>query len=220
MNDPIMHPTAETLQGFVEGLLDEGERVVLESHLLGCTECQGEVEQWRALFSLLAIMPQHAPPAGFASRVMAHVTLPDPWYMRLPARVGERVQLLVPKTTRGWAVATACLALPVVFFTALAAWILSKPYITPQGLFTYTYAKAQAIISGIAQGTLSTVLQSDVALFAARGLDTLVNAGAGAAGALFLTLAMATALSAWVLYQNLFRTTTTRENRHYVSYSF
>jgi anti-sigma factor RsiW len=219
MNNPIIHPTAEKLQGFVEGLLDAGDRAVLESHLLGCPECQSEVADWRSLYNVLAAMPQLEPAKGFANRVMLHVTLPDPWYVRVPALVGSRLQVFVPQTTRGWAVATACLALPMMFIAAVTAWVLSKPYITAQGLISFTFAKAEAMANNIAAGTLSTILQSDVALFAARGVNAVANAGLGAAGALALAVSMATALSAWVLYQNLFRVTK-REIRNYVSYSF
>lgn len=220
MKNPIMHPPAEHLQGYVEGLLDQGDRATLESHLLGCAECRGEVEEWRSLYTVLATMPPLSPRAGFADRVMAHVRLPDPWYVQLPARVATRLKVFVPQTTRGWAVATACLALPLLFFAAVAAWVLSRPYITPGGLASFTYAKAQQAVGSFAQSALATLLQSDAALYTARALDTISNAGLGAAGALLLSLSMATALSAWILYQNLFRTQTTRENRHYVSYSF
>jgi len=220
MKDPILHPATEKLQGFVEDALAAGDRVVVESHLLGCTECQSEVEEWRSLFAMLSTMPQVAPSRDFANRVMAHIELPDPWYARLPARVSAQLKPFVPKTTRGWAAAAACLALPIAFFTALAAWLLSKPYITSQGLLAFTYDKAKGGISALANGTLSTILQSDVALFAARGLDAVTSAGVGAAGALIFAVSMATALSAWVLYQNLFRTHEARENRHYATYSF
>ena len=223
MNKPIHHPTAEKLQGFGEGLLDARDRAVLASHLVGCPECQTEVADWRALYNVLATMPQLEPTKGFANRVMLHVTLPDPWYVRVPARVGARVgsslRVFVPQTTRGWAAATACLALPMVFFVGLATWLLSRPYITAQGLVSFTYAKAQAMVNSVATGALSTILQSDVALLAARGLDAVTNAGLGAAGALVFAAFTATALSAWVLYQNLFRVTK-REIRNYVSYSF
>lgn len=220
MNNPNLHPTAETLQGFVEGLLDGSDRAVLESHLLGCPECRGEVEEWRSLYMVLGSMPVLEPSQGFVNRVMAHVTLPDPWYVRVPALVASRLQVFVPQTTRGWAVATACLALPMLFIAGIAAWVLSKPYITAQGMLSFTFEKGRALVDSIAAGTLSTILQSDVALFAARGLDAVVNAGLGAAGALVFAVSMATALSAWVLYQNLFRTPIKRENRNYVSYSF
>jgi anti-sigma factor RsiW len=220
MSDAMIHPTAEKLQGFVEGLLDEADRVVLASHLVDCAECQTEVEEWRALFAMISTLPQHVPAKGFANRVMAHVTLPDPWYVRIAARAGAQLQVFTPKTTRGWAAASACMALPLLFFGALTAWLLSKPYVTPNGLLAFTIDRAQAGLASLAQGTFVSLLQSDFALFIARALETMTNAGLGATGALAAAVAMATALSAWVLYQNLFRTTTTRENHTYASYSF
>ena len=220
MNNPIHHPAAETLQSFVEGLLDGSDRAVLESHLLGCAECQSEVEEWRSLYLALGAMPLLAPSRGFTNRVMAHVRLPDPWYVRVPALVGARLQVFVPQTTRGWAIATACLALPMLFIAAVTAWVLSKPYITVNSVLAFTYEKGNEVLDSVAAGTMATVLQSDIALFAVRGLDALRNAGLGAAGALAVAVSMATALSAWVLYQNLFRTPMKRENRHYASYSF
>jgi hypothetical protein len=220
MSDAFIHPTAEKLQGFVEGLLDGADRVVLASHLADCPTCQTEVEEWRALFAMIATLPQHAPARGFANRVMAQVALPDPWYVRIAARMATQLQVFTPKTTRGWAVASACLAFPIVFFGALTAWLLSKPYITPNGLLTFTIDRVQTGFASLAQGTFVTLLQTDFALFVARALETLTEAGLGATGALLVAVAMATALSAWVLYQNLFRTTTTRENHTYASYSF
>jgi|SRR5688500_5744948 len=220
MNDPMIHPTAEKLQSFVEGLLDVSDRAVLESHLIACPACQSEVAEWRSLYNVLAAMPQMEPAKGFANRVMSHVTLPDPWYVRVPARVAERLQVFVPQTTRGWAAATAFLAMPMLFFVGVAAWVLSKPYITAQGLMSFTYAKASAIVNSVATGTWSTILQSDAALLAVRGMNAVSNAGLGAAGALVFAVSLATALSAWVLYQNLFRPTMKRAIRHYVSYSF
>ena len=220
MSDPMIHPETERLQLFVEARLDDADRIVVESHLLGCDTCQAEVEEWKGLFTLLATMPYHAPARGFADRVMAHVTLPDPWYVRAAARVGTQLQTFVPRTTRGWAFATAFFAVPIAFFAALTAWLLSKPYITPNGLLSFAVDRTQSAVDSAAQGTVATILQSDIALFLARGLDALASAGAGTAGVLALATAMAIALSVWVLYQNLFRMTTRRENHSYVSYSF
>ena len=220
MSDPMIHPETERLQLFAEARLDQADHSVVESHLIGCDTCTAEVEEWRSLFTLLATMPYHAPSKGFVDRVMAHVVLPDPWYVRAAARVGTQLQTFVPRTTRGWAFASAFFALPVVFFTALAAWLLSRPYITPNGLVSFAVERIQTALDTAAKGTLSTVLQSDIALFFARALDALVSAGVGTAGALALATAMAIALSVWVLYQNLFRMTTRRENHSYVSYSF
>src|SRR5690606_39557442 len=47
--------------------LSEADRAVLESHLITCSRCQMEVEEWRALFGLLASLPQIEPAADFRS---------------------------------------------------------------------------------------------------------------------------------------------------------
>ena len=216
----MIHPETERLQLFAEARLDQADRAVVESHLLACDTCGAEVEEWKSLFTLLATMPYHAPSSDFVDRVMAHVVLPDPWYVKAAARVSTQLQVFVPRTTRGWAFASAFFALPIVFFTALTTWLLSRPYITSDGIVSFAVERVQTAFDTAAKGTLSTILQSDIALFFARGLDALVNAGAGTAGALAVTTAMAIVLSIWVLYQNLFRMTTRRENHSYVSYSF
>jgi anti-sigma factor RsiW len=219
MSDSILHPSSAMLQNFVEGTLVDADRAVLESHVLGCTSCQAEVEEWRSLFSMLATLPQFEPSIHFADNVMHHVQLPDPWYVRGLIFVGDRLQKVAPKTTRGWAFASACLALPFATFALFATWLLSKPYITPSNVFAFMFHRVEGLVSGVAQGAFASVLQTDIALFAARGLNAITTAGVGTAGALFAGVAVATAASAYVLYQNLFRAEAHR-NERYVTYSF
>jgi anti-sigma factor RsiW len=219
MSDSILHPNTERLQSFVEGILDDAERVVIESHLHSCTTCQGEVEEWRSLFSMLATMPQFSPSIHFADNVMRSVQLPDPWYVRALVFVGDRAHQIAPKTTRGWAAATAFLSVPFVIFAALTAWVISKPYITPTNVFAFAYTRVGAFVSSMAQGALDSILQTDIALMVARGLNAITTAGVGTAGALFAGVAVATAASAYVLYQNLFRAHA-QSNQRYVTYSF
>jgi anti-sigma factor RsiW len=220
MNDPILHPASDRLQAFVEGILDAADSAIVESHLQGCTACQSDAEQWRSLFSVLATLPQYAPAPNFAARVMAHVKLPDPWYVRAAARVTAELQLYVPKTTRGWAVATACLGLPVLVFSALAAWLLSKPYMTPQGVLAFAADRIESFATSNASGMYANLLQSNAALYLARGLESLSNAGLGATGAVLAAFTLGVGVSIWYLYQTLIRTSTTRGNRDYVSYCF
>src|SRR5262245_17855901 len=184
MSNPMIHPDTEQLQLYVDGRLAEADGAVVESHLIGCSACQTEIEEWRALFSMLATVPYYTPSAGFADRVIAHVTLPDPWYVRVAARANAQLQVFVPKTTRGWAFATAFFAVPIAFFAALMAYVLSKPYMSPNGLVSFAVDRTQSAVGSAASSTLATVLQSDIALFFARGLNALANAGLGTAGAL------------------------------------
>lgn len=220
MSDPMMHPTTEKLQGYVEDSLAAADRAILESHLNSCAVCNGEVEEWRSLFSVLKTLPQMEPSKDFVNRVMANVKLPDPWYVRAAARVRSELQVFVPRTTRGWAFATAMMAVPFLFFGGLFAWVLSHPFVTPQTVASFAADKSFKVIEGAASGTLANLLQSDVALLFARGLEALRNAGLGTAGALAAAIAIGIGVSAWVLYTNLFRKTTTRANDDYVSYCF
>ena len=217
--DPMLHPNPDRLQSYVEDVLDAAERALLESHLVGCDTCRHEVDEWRSLFSVLSTLPQFSPSVHFADNVMAAVKLPDPWYVRGLAKIGDRLQVLAPKTTRGWAFATAFLAMPFALFAALATWLLSKPYITPSNALAFTMHRGAELLDSGAQAVLAYLLQTDVALFLARQFETLAMAGLGAAGALLAGVAVATAGSAWILYQNLFRAHAHR-NERYVSYSF
>jgi hypothetical protein len=150
---------------------------------------------------------------------MLSVKLPDPWYVRALIKVGDRVQTIAPKTTRGWAFATAFLAFPFAIFAALATWLLSKPYMTPSNMFAFTVHRGSELLGSASQAVLAYLLQTDIALFVARQLEVLASAGVGTAGALLAGVAVATAASAYILYQNLFRAHAHR-NERYVSYSF
>ena len=219
MSDSILHPSSLMLQNFAEATLGEADRAVLESHVMDCPACQTEIEEWRSLFSMLSTLPQFEPSIHFADNIMHHVQLPDPWYVRGLVFVGDRLHKVAPKTTRGWAFASAMLAVPFVTFAVLATWLLSKSYITPSNVLAFMWHQAEEFVSGAAQVAFASILQTDIALFAARGLNAISTAGVGTAGALFAGVAVATAASAYVLYQNLFRADAHR-NQRYVTYSF
>src|SRR5690606_11403125 len=118
--------------------LSEADRAVLESHLITCSRCQMEVEEWRALFGLLASLPQIEPAADFADRVMSRVRVRRPWTVRVAALITR----LLPGTTTGWAVLTSLLALPVVIIGSVFAWIVSHPGVTPSMLLLFMRDRA------------------------------------------------------------------------------
>lgn len=219
MSDSILHPSSAMLQNFAEGTLVDADRAVLESHLKDCPACITEIEEWRSLFTMLATLPKFEPSIHFADNIMHHVQLPDPWYVRGLVFVGDRLQKVAPQSTRGWAFATAFLALPFVTFAVFATWLLSKPYITPSNVLAFMWTRMEELVSGATQGAFASIVQTDIALFVARGLNVIATAGVGTAGALFAGVAVATAASAYVLYQNLFRAEAHR-NQRYVTYSF
>lgn len=212
MTDSMIHPGAERLDAYVEGTLDKGDRAVIESHLIGCDRCQAEIEETRSLFTALAALPHFDPSPGFALRVMQHVKLPDPWYVR----AGQYLQVFVPRTTRGWAFATGIFSLPLVTFATLVLWLLSKPYITSENLVTFGWMRTSAAAAAAVDTLAAAFMRSDIAIMIARGVQAGFTGGLREAGLIALAFAVLTCLSTWVLYQNLFRSQSRRSN--YASY--
>ena len=156
---------------------------------------------------------------GAPDHIMASVKLPDPWYVRAVIRVTDRAQRFAPQTSRGWALAAACLALPLTLFGVVATWLLSKPYMTPSNVFAFTVHRGEEFFNSVAQGAFSQVMRTDVALFLVRQVDAINTAGIGAAGALLAGIAVTTIVSIYILYQNLYRANA-HKNDSYATYSF
>lgn len=203
----------------MEGGLEPGDRSTIESHLIGCDRCQAEVEETRSLFAALASLPQFDPGPGFALRVMSHVVLPDPWYVR----AGQYLQVLVPKTTRGWAFASGIFSLPLIALSALTFWLLSKPYVTSGELASFLWTRTSTGAVSATHALTELFLRSDVGIMIARGVEAVFTGGLREAGLIALAFAVLTSLSTWVLYQNLFRGNPIRSQTrrsNYASYSF
>jgi anti-sigma factor RsiW len=223
------HPVAERLEAFAEGLLDAGDRVVIESHLLGCEACERAVEEWRALFATLSALPLLEPRTGFADRVMARVRVSPArtaWSWQAAqaalqlhaAQAGSALSRLMPKTSFGWAVATTLRALPFVLGTALLAWLMSRSYITPASLWAFVSTQAVDGARGLGATAVSTAMQTELAAWIyANAAAFLEKAGVTGVGIVVGVASVAIMLSIWVLYRNLFRTPT-RESQ-YASYS-
>jgi len=214
VSESTLHPTPERLQAFVEESLEDAERTAVSSHVDSCPRCTAEVREWRAVFAARGSLPGLAPSAGFANRVMAGVELPQPWVVR----VLELLRRLVPTTTKGWAVATAFLALPVLAGTGALVWLTSQPGVTVQGLWTMTAGVLGEGLGAAGAWLWSQWLDSSLAYYAAQALELVSNRSGGAIGLALVMFATLTAASAWILYQNLFRSESRRT--HYASYSF
>jgi hypothetical protein len=226
------HPTAERLEAFVEGALQASDRVIVESHLLGCARCQSEVEEWRALFVALSGLPQFEPSVGFADRVMAGVRIRTQqgwqasWELALrgawqqgAGRAGVLLDRVTPKTSFGWALAAALMALPMLLAGGAAAWLASRSYLTPEALWAFTSESLVDGLQGIGATAIGAALQTDFAAWLLlRGSEFVSNAGMTGIGALMAAAGLSTMLSIWVLYRNLFRTPTRESD--YVTYSF
>ena len=210
-----MHPTPDRLEALAEGSLSEGDRAVIESHLLGCARCQSEVEEWQALFAVLAELPTFSPAAGFAERVMSQVQLHKPWY----ARAASAIARVLPKSTRGWALVGGILSLPGVAIFALVGWLLAQPPVNRMALLVSLQEQALALGASALRSAGSFVLTNEATLWLANGVQALISPTATQLGAGLAAFAVITIISGWVLYRNLLVQTPIRESR-YVSYSF
>ena len=89
------------------GIADGAERAEALDHLAGCADCRRAVaELTEVTDELLLIAPEHEPPVGFESRVLARL---DPQPVRRRPRRGRRALLMLAP-----AVASAALASVVV----------------------------------------------------------------------------------------------------------
>jgi len=156
-----------------------------------------------------------APTPGFANRVMARVAVRQAWY----ARSAGWVSRFVPKTTGGWVVAVALLAVPVLAVGTLAVWLLSRSYLTGYRLWVFATDQFAAGTNQVASGALSRIMQTDVAVWLVTSTTAfLESAGLRGMGIVAASLAAVIMVSIWVLYRNLFRTR--NRGSTYVSFTF
>lgn len=205
MNDELLHPVAHQIEAYVEGSLDDADRAVLESHLNSCARCTTELEEWRAIFAALSSLPHVEPLPGFADRVMAGVRISVPW----PARVAALLRRLIPGTTSGWMLMAALLALPVLATGGALAWLFSHPGLTPGALWFFLRARAADALLSLAGRAGTAVVESEAAVQLVEWTRMLLaQAGTSGLGAMAASFATLIVLSTWILYQNLFRTST------------
>ena len=229
----LFHPTNDRLEAFVEGTLQDGERVVIESHLVGCPRCQTEVEEWRNLFAALSGLPQFSPAPDFTQRVMAHVRVPAPapapWeqylgrevWQRYAARAGAALSRLTPETTLGLSLAAACMGLPIVLVAGVVAWLLQQAAVTPREALGYVSTWLVEGVQGVGATALNALVQTDVAVWAMAQFNEIMQSGGlTGVGTAMAVAGVTTVLSAWVLYRNLFRTPTRETNHYNVMLSF
>lgn len=206
----MTHPSRDHLEAYCDGSLAGNERTVVGSHVAHCSSCGAEVEDWRSVFAAVAALPRFAPRAGFADRVMARVRIPDPWQ----ARAGAALARILPRTTPGWAAAAAVLSVPMLFVGGFLAWLLSRSYVTANGLWIFATDRFAESANQVAGGAVTAALQSDVAAWLVTALNRLFDsAGARGVGVIAALTALAVVGSAWILYRYLFRSPA-RETTH------
>ncbi|MEX0907004.1 MAG: hypothetical protein WD054_01640 [Gemmatimonadota bacterium] len=222
------HPTADRLEAFIEGVLEDCDRVVVASHIVGCARCQSEVEEWRSLFAALSSLPSLEPAVGFADRVMLRVRVAArphwhaAWWAAWEQAAAHAAALagrLTPKTTFGWGLVAALLALPVALGGGIVAWLVTRSYLTPQALWLYTRDGIVNGLQGVGSTAIAFVMRSELAAWTvARSVEFVDTAGMTGVGAIIAAAGVLTMLSIWILYRNLFRTPTRESD--YATFSF
>ena len=86
--------------GYVDGRLEESERLDAEKHLAACAPCRLRVEEFRAVSGLLDELPVIEPSPAFDARVHALVAaepVKQNWWawLRVPPRVAFAASLLL-----------------------------------------------------------------------------------------------------------------------------
>jgi anti-sigma factor RsiW len=214
LSETLNHPTPDRLEALVEDTLDRADRAVVESHLATCERCQVEVADLRSLFEALASLPEVTPSVGFADRVMKGVRVRRP----LLDRVVEWIERLAPDTNRGWAIATAVVAMPVLVSSALVWWLLSHPEVSAQRLWLVASALVGDAMSAGWQWAWASFAGSGLAAWANGLLEIAASLGHGGLALAALMFTTLTVGSVYVLYQNLFRANGRRAQ--HASYSF
>jgi anti-sigma factor RsiW len=84
---PGPHLTPDDLDAWIAGTLAPAA----QDHLAFCPACQERTETEREIVTLLGALPLIGPAPGFADRVMARVSVPEPSAARSPRSLRSRV---------------------------------------------------------------------------------------------------------------------------------
>jgi hypothetical protein len=114
---PGPHLTPEDLDTWLAGDLPPAA----QAHLAGCPSCRELAETEREIASLVASLPLMSPAPGFADRVMARVSVPQP----LTVRTLDLIRRRVFATRRSMAIAASVLVVLVGSMTGSIVWTLS-----------------------------------------------------------------------------------------------
>jgi hypothetical protein len=177
------HIQPEDIDFLLDG--DEGfASFPLRKHLAACAECRARLERAQAINEVLEHLP-HVPPRGdFASRVMDHVQVFEPWHVT----VVESARRMVPRQ-RAWRVlAGVGVGGVAISVSALAIWVSMR-------LDLALYA-AQLGLTRLQATTASTAGAAVSSMFGESALVAVREGGMPAIviglGALVTTFAVAT----------------------------
>jgi hypothetical protein len=113
---PGPHLTPDDLDAWLAGALAPAT----QEHLSNCPSCQERADTEREIVALLGALPLMSPAPGFADRVMARVTIPQPFAERSLQSLRRRVFA----TRRTMALAAGLLVLVAGSMTGSIVWTL------------------------------------------------------------------------------------------------
>jgi hypothetical protein len=115
---PGPHLTSDEVENCLNGTLG----IDPARHLDLCAECMDRVQVEREIVEQLAALPALVPSAGFADRVMASVTIADPFALRSLQTLRHRIFA----TRRSMAIAATLALLVLGSMTGSIAWTLAN----------------------------------------------------------------------------------------------
>ncbi len=118
MKDYVDHLTPGDLDAVLAS--EASEKASL--HLETCQSCQDLLEKERQLVALLAALPDFGPQPGFEDRVMAQVTIPDPFALGVLRKIKDRLT----SSRRSLAIAASVSLVILIGMTGSAVWTLSN----------------------------------------------------------------------------------------------
>lgn len=203
-----VHPDTASLQEFLEGALRGRQSARLLRHLTACESCRREAKAWSAMFTELDTLLQLVPSADFARQVMARVRLPEP----APARVAllrralDRARAMAgPRRRRAWAAAAGAALTPMLTTWLVAYAVFSHPLVTVGNLGAFIWLKGSALAGMLGSSVLAGLIDNAAVFRTWTAVGSLTSSPA-TAGAGLLVFSILTLAATWVLYRNLFST--------------
>ncbi len=191
---PVKHLDTLELEQLAEGTLPKEEAAAAQAHVDRCPMCRQEVAAFTNLFSALGGLDRFAPSATFADAVMTRVRVAP-----VESRVTTWARRVLPRTRRGWALATAALIAPAAPVMVLILWLITQPMVTPSTLWQWSLAQLQVASQAALPWIFQRVADSEVLTWAQSLVDMLLTVPLPALGGFLTFFGVAIPLSAWGL---------------------
>jgi len=203
------HIPESTLQDYLDRRLAARNIARVDRHLDRCAVCRTDLEEYRAVARAVESLPELAPSADFAERVMAEVRVNQIAAVAMAptntsGRVVDWVRKRLPSSRQGWAAALGVSVVPVFTLMLMVRAVFSHELVTFGNLATFVRLQTSGIVATGGQ-TFMALLDRWAPAFLLDGA-ALVGASPTLLAACAAVASVAMMASAWVLYRNLFST--------------